>query len=64
MDIITFPEIFAGSSVGSIICFLINIGYGPKDIYNLLEQIDFTKLLKYVEPENLLFDTYFGLSLP
>ena len=63
-DIISFPEIFAGSSVGSVICFLINIGYGPRDIYNLLEQIDFTKLIKYVEPENLLFDPCFGLSSP
>lgn len=63
-DIILFPEIFAGSSVGSIICFLINIGYSPKDIYDLLEQLNFIQLIKYVEPENILFDPCFGLSSP
>jgi len=55
-EIVIFPEILAGSSVGSIICFLINIGYSPKDMYDLLEQIDFTELIKYVEPENLFLD--------
>ena len=63
-EIICFPEIFAGTSVGSVICFLINIGYSPIDIYNFLEEIDFTKLIKYVEPENLLFNPCFGLSSP
>ncbi len=63
-EIIEFPEIFAGSSVGSIICFLMNIGYSSKDIYDILEQIDFTKLIKYIEPENLLTDPCFGLSSP
>ena len=63
-DIVYFPEIFAGSSVGSLICFLINIGYSPKDIYDLLEQLDFTKLIKYIEPENLLSDPCFGISSP
>ena len=62
--IISFPKIFAGSSVGAIICFLINIGYHPKDIYDILEQIDFTKLIKYVEPEDLLVEPCFGLSTP
>lgn len=62
--IITIPEILAGTSVGSVICFLINIGYHPKDIYNILLQIDFTKLIKYVEPENLLIEPCFGLSSP
>lgn len=63
-EIILYPEIYAGSSVGSVICFLMNIGYRPKNIYNILEQIDFTKLIKYIEPENLLFDPCFGLSSP
>lgn len=63
-EIILYPEIYAGSSVGSVICFLMNIGYCPKDIYNILEQIDFTKLIKYIEPENLLIDPCFGLSSP
>ena len=63
-DIVVFPEIFAGSSVGSIICFLIYIGYSPKDIYDIVEQLDFTKLIKYIEPENLFTDQCFGISSP
>lgn len=61
-EIIVFPEIFAGSSVGSIICFLMNIGYSPKDMYDFLFQIDFTKLIKYIEPENLFIEPCFGIS--
>jgi len=57
-------DTFACSSVGSVICFLYNIGYDPKDIYDVLEQIDFTKLIKYIEPENLLTDPCFGISSP
>lgn len=63
-NIINSLEIMAGTSVGAIICFLINIGYDPKDIYDILEQIDFTQLIKYVEPENLLIDPCFGISSP
>ena len=57
-------DTLAGSSVGAVICFLYNIGYCPKDIYDVLEQIDFTKLIKYIEPENLLLDPCFGISSP
>ena len=63
-EIILFPEIYAGSSIGSVICFLMNIGYNSKDIFNILLEIDFTKLIKYIEPENLLIDPCFGLSSP
>jgi NTE family protein len=63
-EIIVFPEIFAGTSVGAVICFLLNIGYSPKDIYEILLEIDFIKLIKYIEPENLLIDPCFGLSSP
>ena len=63
-EIIIFPEIFCGTSVGSIICMLINIGYGPFDIYKLLEEIDFASLINYEEPESLLFDPCFGISSP
>ena len=61
-DIIANPEIFAGTSVGAVICFLINIGYNSSDIYDILLQIDFTKLIKYVEPENLFSEPCFGIS--
>lgn len=54
----------AGSSVGAVICFLFTIGYDPKDIYDILEQIDFTQLIKYIEPEILLIEPCFGISSP
>jgi NTE family protein len=63
-EIIVCPEIYAGTSVGSVICFLMNIGYSSQDIYEILLQIDFTQLIKYIEPENLLIDPCFGLSSP
>jgi NTE family protein len=63
-DIIFFPEIFAGSSVGSGICFLINIGYSPKDIYDLLEKLNFLELIKYVDVDNLFKDPCFGIASP
>lgn len=57
-------DTLAGSSAGAVICFLFNIGYSPQDIYDVLEQIDFTQLIKYIEPENLLTDPCFGVSSP
>lgn len=63
-NITTSFETLAGSSVGAIICFLYNIGYDPQDIYEILEQIDFAQLIKYIEPENLLLDPCFGISSP
>jgi len=63
-EIIVFPEIFAGASAGAAICLLINIGYSPKDIYDLLEQIDYSDIIKYLDPEKILFDPCIGLSSP
>lgn len=57
-------EILAGSSVGAVICFLYNIGYDPKDVYEVMEEIDFTQLIKYIEPEILLVEPCFGISSP
>lgn len=57
-------ESLAGSSVGAVICFLYIIGYDPKDMYDVLEQIDFTQLIKYIDPEILLMDPCFGISSP
>ena len=63
-EIIVFPEIFAGTSAGAAICLLINIGYSPKDIYDLLEKIDYSDIIKYLDPENILFDPCIGFSSP
>jgi NTE family protein len=63
-NVLEYIETFAGTSVGSAICFLYIIGYDPKDIYEVLEQVDFSMLIKYVEPEYLLEDPCFGFSSP
>lgn len=61
-EIIVYPEIFCGTSVGSILCFLLCIGYGPIDIFNVISNINLTKLINYVDPDNLFFDPCFGFS--
>ncbi len=43
-EIIVKPDILCGTSVGSIICFLLNIGYSTQDIYNVLLNIDFAEI--------------------
>jgi predicted acylesterase/phospholipase RssA len=63
-DIIDKPEIYAGTSIGACGCFLLNIGYDPKDIYDVYEEINYVELIKYIEPDNLLLDPCFGLSTP
>lgn len=63
-EIIVFPEIFAGTSIGAVICLFINIGYSPKDIYDLFSEINFSNYIKYLDPENILFDPCFGISSP
>lgn len=60
-EIIFFPEIFCGTSAGAAICFLINIGYSPKDIFNVLYDYDFSEFINYLDPEDILFDNYFAL---
>lgn len=37
-------EIYAGTSVGSIILFLINIGYSPMELFELVKKINLNKL--------------------
>jgi NTE family protein len=60
-EIIIKPDILCGTSVGSIICFLLNIGYNPVDIYNVLEQIDFSELFQY-DIDDLLDNVCFGFN--
>ncbi len=59
-EIIYKPDILCGTSVGSIICFLLNIGYSPVHIYNVLESIDFNDFFKY-NIDDLFDDVCFGL---
>lgn len=63
-NIIVQPKIYAGTSVGAVICFLLTIGYKPSEMYEVLEQIDFTKLIHMLEPENILINPCFGFGSP
>lgn len=53
-------EEYCGTSVGSIICFLLLIGYNPFDILYILMEIDFKTLLKDNFDE-LLDNNHIGL---
>ena len=61
LEIIKYPEIYCGTSVGSIISFLLLIGYSPKDILDLLIEIDFTKLFQ-VDLDDIFENPHIGLS--
>ena len=61
LEIIKYPEIYCGTSVGSIICFLLLIGYLPKNILELLIEIDFTQLFQ-VDLDDIFENPHIGLS--
>lgn len=52
-------EIFAGTSVGALICFFLIIGYTPLELYEIMKNIDLEKL-KTVRFDNLFFS--YGLN--
>ena len=62
-NIIVSPDVFCGTSVGSIISLLLNIGYTPINIFNLLLVIDLSKLIEN-KLDNILEETCFGLYSP
>ncbi len=59
-EIVYKPDVLCGTSVGSIICFLLNIGYSPVNIYDVLESLDFSEFFKY-DIDDLFDDVCFGL---
>jgi len=63
LNIIVSPDIFSGTSVGSTISLLLNIGYTPINIYQLLYISDFSKLIEN-KLDNILEETCFGLYSP
>lgn len=63
LKIIIHPEILCGSSVGSLICLLLNIGYNPEDIYNILEKLDFAQLIK-CDINSLFESSCLGINSP
>lgn len=44
LNILNNIKIFAGTSVGSIVCFLIIIGYTPEELYEFIKIFDFSKV--------------------
>jgi predicted acylesterase/phospholipase RssA len=51
---------YCGTSVGSIICFLLLIGYKPNEIFYILMEIDFESLLLY-SFDDILDNPHIGL---
>jgi NTE family protein len=60
-EIIDNPDIYCGTSVGSVIVLLLNIGYTPQDIYEVLLELDFSQLV-INNIENILEDVHIGLN--
>jgi NTE family protein len=61
LDIIDKPDIYCGTSVGSIIILLLTIGYSALDIYEILLELDFEKLVSS-NIENILDDIHLGFN--
>jgi NTE family protein len=61
LEIIVKPEIYCGTSVGSIICLLMIIGFTPSDIYDILYELDFSTLM-ISNIDNIFDDVHFGLN--
>ena len=56
-NVLQYIDTFIGSSVGSFISFLLLIGYFPIDIYNILCNINFEKILKLKDDDiNEIYD--------
>jgi len=63
LEIIVNPEIYCGTSAGSIISLLLNIGYSPANIYYIIEKLNFQELIVN-EYDNILENTCFGFFSP
>lgn len=60
-EIIVNPDILCGSSVGSIICFLLSIGYTAHDIYSVLLNLNFGELF-VCDIDDIFDNVCFGLN--
>ena len=61
LEIIVNPEIYCGTSVGSVICLLMIIGFSPRDIYDILYELDFQNLM-INNIDNIFDDVHIGLN--
>jgi NTE family protein len=62
LEIINEPDIYCGTSAGSAICLLLLIGYLPQDIYEILSQLDMSKMV-INNIDNILDEIHIGLNL-
>jgi len=60
--ILVNPDIYCGTSIGSVIVTLLAIGYKPKELYKLLYRIDFSNLFNFDYEKFLFASRHFGLS--
>jgi NTE family protein len=59
LEILNTPDIYCGTSVGGVICFLLMIGYTPENIFEITSSLDYTLLVDY--NDNLLEESTVGM---
>jgi NTE family protein len=62
LEIIDNPDIYCGTSAGACISLLLIIGYASQDIYEILSELDMSKMVVN-NIDNILEDAYIGLNL-
>jgi len=60
LDIINNLKVYCGTSIGSVICLLLLIGYEAQQIYQILYEIDLDILIEY--DNDIIDDSCFGIS--
>lgn len=62
LEIIDNPDIYCGTSAGSAISLLLLIGYSSQDIYEILSELDMSKMV-INNIDNILDEVHIGLNL-
>ena len=62
LEIIDNPDIYCGTSAGACISLLLLIGYSPRDIYEILSELDMSHMV-VSNLENILDEVNIGLNL-
>lgn len=62
LEIIDNPDIYCGTSAGAAISLLLLIGYSPIDIYDILSELDMSKMV-ISNIDNILDEVNIGLNL-
>lgn len=62
LEIIDNPDIYCGTSAGACISLLLIIGYSSQDIYEILSELDMSKMVVN-NIDNILEEAHIGLNL-